>query len=182
MGHSPSNLKRFFSGTTITGCDPHGQRTLYKITVIAMPSAFLDLSRPVLASSVVMTVNVLGFRIPAGFPSPAEDHMVKRCDLLELLSTHPQATYFMRVKGDSMTEAGIHDNDIVSVNRALQARHGSIVIAIVDNEFTCKTLFQRNGRIRLVAANPTYPDIRPQDGQTIEIWGVVTAALTLFRT
>ena len=147
-----------------------------------MHSDLLDLSRPVLASTVVMTINLLGFRMPAGFPSPAEDHMVQRCDILELLSTHPQATYFMRVRGDSMTEAGIHDNDIVAVNRALQAQHGSIVIAIVDTEFTCKTLWQRNGRIRLVAANPTYPDIRPKDGQTIEVWGVVTAALTLFRT
>lgn len=57
----------------------------------------------------------------------------------------------------------------------------SIVVANVDNEFTCKTLFLRNGRVRLVAANPAYPDIRPKEGQTIEVWGVVTAALTLFR-
>ena len=142
----------------------------------------LDFSRPVLVSTLVVNINLLGFRIPAGFPSPAEEHLVQRCDLLELLSTHPQATYFMRVKGDSMVEAGIHDNDIVAVNRALQAQHGSIVIAIVDNEFTCKKLHQRNGRIRLMAANPTYPDIRPKEGQTIEVWGVVTAALTLFRT
>ena len=147
-----------------------------------MHADLLDLSRPVLASSVVMTVNVLGFHMPAGFPSPAEDHLVKRCDILELLSTHPQATYFMRIRGDSMTQAGINDNDIVAVNRALEARHGSIVIAIVDNEFTCKTLHQRNGHIRLVAAHPTYPDIRPKEGQTMEVWGVVTAAFTIFRT
>ena len=159
-----------------------GRRTLDKTTVFAMHADLLDLSRPVLASSVVMTINLLGFRMPAGFPSPAEDHLVKRCDILELLSTHPQATYFMRIRGDSMTQAGINDNDIVAVNRALQARHGSIVIAIVDNEFTCKTLHQRNGHTRLVAANPTYPDIRPKDGQTMEVWGVVTAAFTIFRT
>ena len=141
----------------------------------------LDLSRPVLASTVVVTINMLGFRMPAGFPSPADDHMVQRCDLIDLLSTHPQATYFMRVRGDSMIGAGINDNDIVAVNRALEARHNSLVVAVVDNEFTCKRFFQRNGQVRLVAANPTYPDIRPKDGQTLEIWGVVTAALTLFR-
>lgn len=141
----------------------------------------LDLSRPVLASTVAATINLLDFHMPAGFPSPAEDHMVQRCDLVELLSTHPQATYFMRVRGDSMTGAGIHDNDIVAVNRALEARHNSIVVAVVDNEFTCKRFYQRNGRVRLVAANPVYPDIRPKDGQTLEVWGVVTAALTLFR-
>ena len=141
----------------------------------------LDLSRPVLASSVVVNINMLGFRMPAGFPSPADDHMVQRCDLIDLLSTHPQATYFMRVRGDSMIGAGIQDNDIVAVNRALEAHHNSLVVAVVDNEFTCKRFFQRNGQVRLVAANPTYPDIRPKDGQTLEIWGVVTAALTLFR-
>ena len=133
------------------------------------------------ASTLAATINLLDFRMPAGFPSPAEDHLVRRCDLVDLLSTHPQATYFMRVRGDSMIGVGIHDNDIVAVNRALQPKHGSIVVANVDNEFTCKTLFQRNGRIRLVAANPAYPDIRPKEGQTIEVWGVVTAALTLFR-
>ena len=146
-----------------------------------MPPVSLDLTRPVAASTLAATINLLDFRMPAGFPSPAEDHLVRRCDLVDLLSTHPQATYFMRVRGDSMTGVGIHDNDIVAVNRALQPKHGSIVVANVDNEFTCKTLFQRNGRIRLVAANPAYPDIRPKEGQTIEVWGVVTAALTLFR-
>lgn len=142
----------------------------------------LDLSRPVAASTLAATINLLDFRIPTGFPSPAEDHLVQRCDLVDLLSTHPQATYFMRVRGDSMIGVGIRDNDIVAVNRALQPKHGNIVVANVDNEFTCKTLFQRNGRVRLVAANPAYPDIRPKEGQTIEVWGVVTAALTLFRT
>jgi DNA polymerase V len=146
-----------------------------------MPPVSLDLTRPVAASTLAATINLLDFRMPAGFPSPAEDHLVRRCDLVDLLSTHPQATYFMRVRGDSMIGVGIHDNDIVAVNRALQPKHGSIVVANVDNEFTCKTLFQRNGRIRLVAANPAYPDIRPKEGQTIEVWGVVTAALTLFR-
>lgn len=64
------------------------------------------------------TISLLDFRMPAGFLSPVEDHMVQRCDLIDLLSTHPQATYFMRIRGDSMVEAGIHDNDIVVVNRA----------------------------------------------------------------
>lgn len=146
-----------------------------------MPAVTLDFSRPVAASTLAATINLLDFHMPAGFPSPAEDHLVQRCDLVELLSTHPQATYFMRVRGDSMIGVGIHDNDIVAVNRALEAKHGSIVVATVDNEFTCKILFQRNGRVRLMAANPAYPDIRPKEGLIIEVWGVVTAALTLFR-
>lgn len=143
-----------------------------------MNPAHLALSRP-LASSP--TIQWLDMRVPAGFPSPADDHMVQRCDLVELLSSHPQATYFLRVRGDSMVGAGIQDQDIVAVDRAITPRHGHIVVALVDNEFTCKTLFQRDGQVRLVAANPAYPDIRLRDGQSLEIWGVVTAALTLFR-
>ena len=147
-----------------------------------MNPAQFDLSIPVPASAfTTATINFLNVQVKAGFPSPADDHLVKRCDLVELLSTHPQATFFMRVRGDSMTGAGIHDNDIVSVNKALEPKHGSIVVAIVDNEFTCKKLFKRNGRVRLVAANPAYPDIRPKEGETLEVWGVVTASLTLFR-
>ena len=62
-----------------------------------------------------------------------------------------------------------------------ETRHGHIVVAVVDNEFTCKRLHKRNGQIRLESANQTFPDIRPRDGQTLEIWGVVTASLTLFK-
>ncbi len=137
-----------------------------------------DLSRLPASATAIQLLDV---RVPAGFPSPADDHMVQRCDLVELLSAHPQATYFLRVRGDSMVGAGIQDQDIVAVDRALTPRHGHIVVALVDNEFTCKTLFQRDGQVRLVAANPAYPDIRFQEGQSLEIWGVVTAALTLFR-
>lgn len=144
-----------------------------------MTPAHLALSR--LPASAT-TIQLLDVRVPAGFPSPADDHMVQRCDLVELLSAHPQATYFLRVRGDSMVGAGIQDQDIVAVDRAITPRHGHIVVALVDNEFTCKTLFQRDGQMRLVAANPAYPDIRLRDGQSLEIWGVVTAALTLFRT
>jgi len=141
----------------------------------------LDLSRPLAAEHFVAMAHLVDFRVPAGFPSPAEDHQVARLDLIELLSSHPQATYFMRIAGSSMTEAGIFDGDIVVINRALEPQHGDIVLAIVDNDFTCKRLHQSNGQVRLKSANPAYPDIRFKDGQTLEIWGVVTAALKLFR-
>lgn len=144
-----------------------------------MNPAHLDLSRRPASATTIQRLDVC---VPAGFPSPADDHMVQRCDLVALLSTHPQATYFLRVRGDSMVGAGIQDQDIVAVDRAITPRHGHTVVARVDNEFTCKTLFQRDGQVRLVAANAAYPDIRLRDGQSLEIWGVVTAALTLFRT
>lgn len=144
-------------------------------------NAPLDLSRPMPVSDFAAMASTLDYALSAGFPSPAEDHLVKRLDLIELMSSHPQATYFMRISGHSMKDAGIFDNDIVAVNRALEPQHNDIVVAVVDNEFTCKRLYRRAGRVRLVADNPAYPDIRPKDGQTIEVWGVVTASLKLFR-
>jgi DNA polymerase V len=120
-------------------------------------------------------------RVCAGFPSPAEDLGAQRIDLTQLLLVHPQATYFLRASGLSMIELGIFDNDILVVDRAVKPRHGHIVVAIVDGDFTVKQLYQRAGRIKLKAANPTFPDIVPQDGQTIEIWGVVTASIKQFQ-
>ena len=75
-----------------------------------------------------------------------------------------------------MVEIGIFDNDILVVDSAIKPRHNHIVIAVVDGEFTVKLLYQRAGRIKLKAANPTYPDITPKEGQTLEIWGVVTSS------
>ena len=120
----------------------------------------------------------LGSRVAAGFPSPAEDLGAKRIDVLEHLVRHPQATYQMVVKGDSMKDEGIFDGDIILVDRAITPKSGHIVVAVVDGEFVCKKLWHRAGRMKLKAANPTYADIVPKEGQIVEIWGVV---LTAFR-
>lgn len=134
---------------------------------------------PLLA--VPTPVQTLPARVAAGFPSPAEDHAVQRIDLMAELIRHPQATFLLRVRGESMREAGIFDGDVVLVDRAVRPRSGQVVIAVVDGEFVCKTLFMRSGRVRLKAANPTYADIEPRDGQSLEIWGVVVAAIKQFR-
>jgi DNA polymerase V len=119
-------------------------------------------------------------RVCAGFPSPAEDLGAQRIDLTQMLITHAQATYFLRASGQSMVEAGIFDNDILVVDRAIKPRHNHIVVAVVDGDFTVKKLYQRLGKIKLKAANPTFPDIVPKDGQTIEVWGVVTSSIKQF--
>ena len=119
-------------------------------------------------------------QVRAGFPSPAEDFQVQRIDLMKELVRHPQASYLLRIRGDSMRDAGIFDGDVVLVDKAITPRSGQVVVAVVDGEFTCKTLQLRAGRIQLKAANPAYPDILPTDGQTIEIWGVVVAAIKQF--
>lgn len=136
---------------------------------------------PVLVSEAPLPGLLLKTCVCAGFPSPAEDLGARRIDLTQLLVTHAQATYFLRARGQSMIEAGIFDNDILVVDRAIKPRHNHIVVAVVDGDFTVKQLHQRLGRTKLKAANPTFPDIVPKDGQTIEIWGVVTATIKQFR-
>ena len=116
----------------------------------------------------------------AGFPSPADDYATKAIDLNEALIKHPQATFLMRVSGSSMRDAGIDDGDVVLVDRALRSTHGSIIVAVVDGEFTCKRLYKRAGVVKLQAANPVYADLVPQDGQMVELWGVVTKVIKSF--
>ena len=135
---------------------------------------------PIPVASDPVWLGLAGDTVSAGFPSPAEDFAVNRVDLTAKLITHPQATFLLRVSGESMREAGIFDGDTLVVNKALKPRHGQIVVAVVDGEFTVKQLYQRAGRIKLLPANSTYPEIRPKDGQTIEIWGVVTASVKWF--
>lgn len=133
---------------------------------------------PMMASP--MALPLADSSVRAGFPSPAGDFHAKRLDIAELLVQHPQATYLLRVAGLSMKEYGIDEGDLIVVDRALEARHGCIVVAILDNEFTVKALHQVNGTFRLKAGNRTYPDIVPKEDQTLEIWGVVTACVKRF--
>jgi DNA polymerase V len=135
---------------------------------------------PTLIADVPLLALLLRNRVCAGFPSPAEDLGAQRIDLTQMLITHAQATYFLRASGQSMMEAGIFDNDILVVDRAIKPRHNHIVVAVVDGDFTVKKLYQRLGKIKLKAANPTFPDIVPKDGQTIEVWGVVTSSIKQF--
>ena len=139
------------------------------------------LENPVPCDPSPLILPVAGDCVRAGFPSPAEDFQVERLDLTSILVSHPQATFFLRLRGDSMRDAGLFDGDLLVVNRALKPAHQDIVIAVVDGEFTCKTLWLKFGRMKLVAANPTYPEIVPKEGQTIEVWGVVTASIKRFR-
>ena len=129
-----------------------------------------------------LALPICSVSVRAGFPSPADDFVVERLDIMQLLVKHPQATFFWRVRGDSMRDAGIDDGSIIAVDRAVRPKHGLIVVAMVDGECTVKYLYQRGGRIKLRAANPTYPDIVPRDSQTIEVWGVVSGCVKLFPT
>jgi DNA polymerase V len=145
-------------------------------------NSVISTRQPVPVSQTALFALLLKSKVCAGFPSPAEDLGAQRIDLTQVLITHPQATYLLRASGESMVAEGIFDKDILVVNRAIKPRHNHIVVAVVDGDFTVKRLHQRLGRIKLKAANPTFPDIVPKDGQTIEVWGVVTASIKQFNT
>ena len=108
-----------------------------------MKSLTIDLSRPVLLAQGPAWVNELPCHVQAGFPSPAEDHMVQRVDLMAQLIRHPQATYLLKIRGDSMRGVGIFDGDVmmvmVMVDKAITPRSGQVVVAVIDGEFVCKT-------------------------------------------
>lgn len=111
-----------------------------------------------------------------GFGSPANDSGVTRLDLNDILVRNPQATFLMRVAGDSMRDAGIDDGDLVLIDRAVTPAHGHVVIAVVEQEFVCRRLVSQ-GELRLRAADPAVADIVPAEGEGLEIWGVVTTAI-----
>jgi DNA polymerase V len=111
--------------------------------------------------------------VPAGFPSPADDYVERRLSLDEHLIQHRESTFFMRVAGHSMREMGIFDGDLLVVDRAVPAAHGSVVVAVVDGEFTVKQLlYTPQGKV-LRAAHPDFPDVTIQPEQDFSIWGVV---------
>lgn len=112
-------------------------------------------------------------RVPCGFPSPAQDYVEQRIDLNALMVQHPSATYFVRVSGESMIEAGINDGDMLVVDSSLTASHGDIVVAAVHGEFTVKRL-QLHPCLQLMPMNTKFKPIAIQTEDALEVFGVVT--------
>jgi DNA polymerase V len=115
--------------------------------------------------------------VSAGFPSPADDYIESKLDLNDLLIPHPSSTFFTRVKGDSMVNAGIFNGDILVVDRSEQPGDGSVIIAVVDGEITVKRLKKEKGKVWLVPENPDYQSIEIKEETQFEIWGVVAAVI-----
>lgn len=126
----------------------------------------LSTTRPLLTS-----------RVEAGFPSPADDHVERTLDLNEELITHPAATFFLRASGRSMQGAGIHDGDLLVVDRSVPSDEGTVVVAVVDGDFTVKRLRRTHGGMILAAEHPEYPSIPIGAETDVRIWGVVTWVL-----
>lgn len=111
--------------------------------------------------------------IAAGFPSPADDFLDRKLDLNEHLIRHPAATFFVRVQGNSMIQAGIHSGDVLIVDRSLEPVDKKIVVAVVNGELTVKRLRRKKDRTFLAAENPEYKDIDVTPEMDFDIWGVV---------
>src|ERR1700712_12767 len=116
--------------------------------------------------------------VPAGFPSPALDYMEERIDLSRELIRHPLSTFIVECTGDSMMGAFIPPKARLIVDRSLTAENGSIVVAVVNGEFTVKFLRKNDHRCWLVPANSKYPEIKISAEMEMQIWGVVTYIIT----
>jgi len=125
-----------------------------------------------------------GYKLPlytcsvsAGFPSPADDYTDKSLDLNEHLIKNPSATFFVRVSGDSMVGAGIHDGDTLIVDRSIEPTNNKIVVAAIDGQLTVKRILKKTNKIFLMPENEKYSPIELSESNDITIWGVVTTVL-----
>ena len=131
------------------------------------PAEFLtEVSRPIFSSQV-----------SAGFPSPADDYIEGQLDLNELMISRPAATFYVRVTGESMKNAGILPGDILVVDKSKNPQHNSIVIAIIDNELTVKRLFKQGSTVQLMPENPDFAVMDFNNEMELTIWGVVTGVV-----
>ena len=137
-------------------------------------AAFLDVE-----SRTALRVPMMAWSAACGFPSPAEDYVDRPLDFNELLIEHPAATFAIRIEGDSMTGAGIYPGDIAVVDRAREPVNGSIILALLDGAFTVKRYRVKDGAVVLQAENPAFADMQITDGQTFEVWGVITRSIRM---
>ncbi|MBX0332908.1 translesion error-prone DNA polymerase V autoproteolytic subunit [Pontibacter sp. HSC-14F20] len=115
--------------------------------------------------------------VAAGFPSPAEDYLEDKINLEKLLIHNPTATFLVRVRGESMRDARLHNDDIIVVDRSLKPGHGHIIIAVVDGEFTVKRLLHKGGKKYLQPANEQFPSMEITEAMDFRSWGVVVWSL-----
>ena len=122
--------------------------------------------------------------IMAGFPSPADDYQNDSLDFNRDLIRHPEATFYGKVEGDSMIEAGICNGDIAVIDRSLEPRHGDVVVGYINREFTIKYLdltHTEDGYIELRPANKMFKPIRINENDEFEVWGVVVWTIKNWR-
>jgi DNA polymerase V len=112
--------------------------------------------------------------VPAGFPSPAEDYMDTSLNLQDHLIQNPSATFCVRAVGESMKNAGIQSGDMMLVDRSLEPQHNSIILAVIDGEFTVKRISVTKQGISLMPENDDFPPIPITEEMDFQVWGIVT--------
>ena len=128
-------------------------------------------------STSLQEIPLFSCRIAAGFASPADDHLDNPIDLNKMMAPKPAATFMLKVEGESMIGAGIHDGDLLVVDRSKTAVNGSVVIAVVHGELTVKRLRRDASGVQLMPENPAFKPILISDESELVIWGCVTHAI-----
>lgn len=141
---------------------------------MAFISSSLELMSPAAACANRVGAPLYLTPVEAGFPSPAEDYLDSRLDLHQYMVRNEAATFFLRAHGESMLGAGIHDGDLLVVDRSVEAVHRKVVIAALDGELTVKRLLRHEGRVLLAPENPQFAPIDITENECVHIWGVVT--------
>lgn len=141
---------------------------------IRIPQSKINQVLSYVQDALLFELPLYSTKVSAGFPSPADSDIECKLDLNHHLIKHPASTFFLRVSGDSMQNAGIQSGDILVVDKSLEPSDGKIVIAAIDGELTVKRLVKKAGCVQLVPENNQYPVINLRDTQDLVIWGVVT--------
>ena len=128
-------------------------------------------------SAVLHTISQAVQSVPAGFPAAANENSHEQVSLDSYLVSNPASTVLFRVRGESMTGAGIYDGDLLVVDRSIEPLHGQVVVAAINNDMTVKRLYKRAGEVKLQAANPQFQDITFIESDEMSVWGVVTFSL-----
>ena len=122
-------------------------------------------------------IDLFSYRIPAGFPSPAEDFLEKSLDLNEYLVKNKPATFLIKVTGNSMQNAGIFDGDVLVVDRSIEPTDGRVILGVLNGEFTVKRISIIKGKLSLMPANDDFKPIDITPEMDFKVWGVITFSL-----
>ena len=128
-------------------------------------------------NAVLQTISQAVHSVSEGFPTAANENSHEQVSLDSYLVSNPASTVFFRVRGESMTGAGIYDGDLLVVDRSIQPVHGQVVVATINNDMTVKRLYKRAGEVKLQTANPQFQDITFVESDEMSVWGVVTFSL-----
>ena len=156
---------------------PKGQGKYQEVTKpIRIPESMVD--------TVLKFIESKGYRLPlysdavqAGFPSPADDYVEDTLDLNEHLIKHPTATFFVKVAGNSMINAGIYPGDTLVVDRSLEVKNRKIIIAVVEGQLTVKRFCKTRNGVFLMPENDEFKPIKLESENELVVWGVVTTVL-----